>query len=83
MIDHDVLFFFAFVSFLPVRKAKERPKVYIVVSFGLNFSSAEEIDDELMGWIREAGVFSAGKREKSAPKGKKKEDTGEGRGYVL
>lgn len=107
MIDHDVLFFFAFVSFLPVRKAKERPKVYIVVSFGLNYkvespriqvvtepypnrwthhmmiSSAEEIDDELMGWIREAGVFSAGKREKSAPKGKKKEDTGEGRGYVL
>ncbi len=98
---------FAFVSFLPVRKAKERPKVYIVVSFGLNYkvespriqvatepypnrwthhmmiSSAEEIDDELMGWIREAGVFSAGKREKSAPKGKKKEDTGEGRGYVL
>jgi len=25
-------------------------------------SSAEEIDDELMGWIKEAAVFSAGKR---------------------
>ena len=28
---------FAFVSFLPVRKAKERPKVYIVVTFGLGY----------------------------------------------
>ena len=27
---------FAFVSFLPVRRAKERPKVYITVSFGLS-----------------------------------------------
>lgn len=77
---------FAFVSFLPVRKAKERPDTYIVVTFGLGYkkespridaavepypdrwthhvliSSAEEIDDELMGWIREAGDFSAGKR---------------------
>ena len=26
---------FAFVSFLPVRKAKERPKTYIVITFGL------------------------------------------------
>ena len=26
---------FAFVSFLPVRKAKERPQHYIVVTFGL------------------------------------------------
>ena len=26
---------FAFVSFLPVRRAKERPAVYIVVTFGL------------------------------------------------
>ena len=26
---------FAFVSFLPVRKAKERPKDYIVITFGL------------------------------------------------
>lgn len=28
---------FAFVSFLPVRKAKERPAVYIVVTFGLGY----------------------------------------------
>lgn len=77
---------FAFVSFLPVRKAKERPAVYIVVTFGLGYrvespridaavepypgrfthhvliSGAEEIDDELMGWVREAAAFSAGKR---------------------
>lgn len=26
---------FAFVSFLPVRKAKERPQTYIVITFGL------------------------------------------------
>lgn len=77
---------FAFVSFLPVRKAKERPDTYIVVTFGLSYekespridaatepypnrwthhvliSQEEEIDDELMGWIREASIFSAGKR---------------------
>lgn len=77
---------FAFVSFLPVRKVKERPKVYIVVTFGLGYllespridgavepypgrwphhvlvSGTEEIDDELMGWVKEAAVFSAGKR---------------------
>lgn len=28
---------FAFVSFLPVRKAKERPEVYLVVTFGLGY----------------------------------------------
>ncbi len=77
---------FAFVSFLPVRKAKGRPKTYITVTFGLQYrkespridaasepypnrwthhiliSSVEEIDDELMGWIKEAAEFSAGKR---------------------
>lgn len=77
---------FAFVSFLPVRKAKERPEVYIVVTFGLGYraespridaavepypgrfthhvliSGTEEIDDELMGWVKEAAAFSAGKR---------------------
>ncbi len=77
---------FAFVSFLPVRKAKDRPKIYITVTFGLQYkkespridaasepypnrwthhmliSSVEEIDDELMGWIKEAAAFSAGKR---------------------
>lgn len=77
---------FAFVSFLPVRKAKERPEIYIVVTFGLSYkkespridaavepypnrwthhiliSSAEEIDDELIDWLREASDFSASKR---------------------
>ena len=77
---------FAFVSFLPVRKAKERPEVYIVVTFGLGYrleslsvdaavepylgrfihhvlvSGTGEVDDELMGWVKEAAVFSAGKR---------------------
>ena len=77
---------FAFVSFLPVRKAKDRPSEYIVISFGLAYkkespridaatepypnrwthhvliSSQEEIDDELMGWVKEASDFSAAKR---------------------
>lgn len=77
---------FAFVSFLPVRKAGERPDIFIVVTFGLSYrkespridaatepypnrwthhmliSRTEEIDDEMMGWIEEAAVFSAGKR---------------------
>ena len=77
---------FAFVSFLPVRKAKERPEIYIVVTFGLGYrlesprvdaavepypgrfthhvlvSGTGEVDDELMGWVKEAAVFSAGKR---------------------
>ena len=77
---------FAFVSFLPVRKAKERPKVYITVTFGLSYqkespridvatepypnrwthhvlvSSPEEIDDELLGWLKKAAEFSAMKR---------------------
>ncbi|MCI9279108.1 MAG: hypothetical protein HFH90_15740 [Lachnospiraceae bacterium] len=76
---------FAFVSFLPVRRAKERPENYIVVTFGLGhpiespridaatepypnrwthhvlISGEEEIDDELMGWVKEAGRFSAEK----------------------
>lgn len=77
---------FAFVSFMPVRKAEERPEVYIVVTFGLGYrlespridvavepypgrwthhvlvSGTGDIDDELMGWVKEAAVFSAGKR---------------------
>ena len=76
---------FAFVSLLPVRKAKERPETWITVTFGLRYkkespridvasepypnrwthhmliSSVDEIDDELMGWIKEAAAFSAGK----------------------
>ena len=77
---------FAFVSLLPVRRAKERPETYITVTFGLSYkkespridvasepypnrwthhmliSSEEEIDDELMCWIKEAAEFSASKR---------------------
>ncbi len=77
---------FAFVSFLPARKAKERPDIYITVTFGLGYrkespridaatepypnrwthhmliSQVDEVDDELMGWIKEAGAFSAGKQ---------------------
>lgn len=77
---------FAFVSFLPARKAKERPDIYITVTFGLGYrkespridaatepypnrwthhmliSRVDEVDDELIGWIKEAGAFSAGKR---------------------
>ena len=77
---------FAFISLLPVRKAKERPEIYITVSFGLRYkkespridvasepypnrwthhmlvASVEEVDDELMGWIKEAAEFSASKR---------------------
>ena len=77
---------FAFDSFNPVRKAKERPEVWMTVTFGLSYrkespridvatkpypnrwthhvlvGSPEEIDGELMDWIREAAAFSAGKR---------------------
>lgn len=88
MKDLDTALFFnehnfAFVSFLPARKAKERPKVYITITFGLNYkkeslridvatepcpnrwthhvlvSSIDEIDDELLSWIKEASDFSA------------------------
>ncbi|MDO4516521.1 MAG: DUF5655 domain-containing protein [Bacillota bacterium] len=76
---------FAFVSFLPVRKAKDRPETYLTVTFGLGYrkdapridgavesypnrwthhvmvSSLQEIDGELMGWVREAAAFSAAK----------------------
>lgn len=77
---------FAFVSLLPVRRAKDRPAAYITVTFGLDhrvdspridavsepyphrwthhllISAPEEIDDELMCWIKEAAAFSARKR---------------------
>ena len=76
---------FACVSFAKVRKAKERPPVYIVVTFGLTYkkespridiatepypnrwthhvlvSREEEIDGELLGWVKEAAAFSAAK----------------------
>ena len=77
---------FAFVSFLPARRAKDRPEHYITVTLGLNrrldslrvdkvsepypgrwthhllLSSQEEVDGELLGWVREAAAFAAGKR---------------------
>ena len=77
---------FAFVSFNPCRSAKERPDVWMTVTFGLSYrkessridaatepypnrwthhimvGSDEEIDDELMSWLREAAEFSASKR---------------------
>lgn len=77
---------FAAVSFLPARRAKDRPDPYITVTLGLNrrerspridqavepypgrwthhlvIGSAEEIDDELMAWVREAYDFAAAKR---------------------
>ena len=73
---------FAFVSFNPCRRAKERPEVWMTVTFGLGYrkespridvatepypdrwthhvtvGSAEEIDEELLGWIQEAAEFS-------------------------
>ena len=77
---------FAFISFNPCRKAKDRPDVWITVTFGLSYRKdspridaatepypnrwthhvmvgcVEEIDEELMDWIKEAAEFSAGKR---------------------
>lgn len=74
---------FACVSFLKVRRAKDRPPHYIVVTFGLGdrlsspridaavepypnrwthhvlISSPDQIDDELMGWVEQASLFSA------------------------
>jgi len=77
---------FGAVSFLPARKAKDRPDPYLTITVGLNrregsprmdqvsepypgrwthhlvIGSVEEIDDELMDWVREAYDFAAGKR---------------------
>lgn len=77
---------FAFVSFNPCRRAAQRPKVWMTISFGLGYrkespridvatepypgrwthhvmvGSVDEIDEELMNWIKEAAEFSAGKR---------------------
>ncbi len=73
---------FACVSFARVRKKKDCPDNYIVITFGLNHklespridaasepypnrwthhilvSDRNEIDDELMEWIKEAAAFS-------------------------
>jgi predicted transport protein len=72
---------FAFV-WLPIRKMKNRPDIYIIVSFGLSYplespriveatepypnrwthhviiQEQNEIDAELMGWIKEAYDFA-------------------------
>lgn len=77
---------FAFVSFNPCRKAKDRPEIWMTVTFGLGYrkessridvatepypnrwthhvmvGSPDEIDTELMEWIKEAAEFSANKR---------------------
>ena len=77
---------FACVSFARVRKKKDCPPVWLVVTIGLDhklespridvatepypgrwthhivIGSVEEIDGELLGWIREAAEFSARKR---------------------
>ena len=77
---------FAFVSFNPCRRTKERPEVWMTVTFGLSYRKdspridvatepypnrwthhvmvgcVEEIDEELMDWIKEAAEFSATKR---------------------
>ncbi len=77
---------FAFVSFNPCRKAKNRPAGWMTVTFGLDsqkrspridvatepypnrwthhvmVGSLEEIDEELMEWIKEAAAFSVSKR---------------------
>lgn len=73
---------FACVSFARIRKKKDYPASYIVVTFGLDHklesprveiatepypnrwthhllvADTEEIDDELMAWIKEAAMFS-------------------------
>lgn len=77
---------FAFVSFNPCRRAKDRPETWMTVTFGLAFraddpridvatepypnrwthhvtvSRAEDMDGQLLGWIREAAAFSESKR---------------------
>lgn len=74
---------FACVSFARVRKKKDCPENYIVVTFGLKhkvespridivtepypnrwthhllISRLDEIDEELMGWIKKAAAFAA------------------------
>lgn len=76
---------FACVSFARVRKKKNCPKAYIVVTFGLGhkvespridvatepypgrwthhvlIGEPEEVDGELMAWVKEAAEFSAAK----------------------
>ena len=77
---------FAFVSFNPCRRAKDRPETWMTVTFGLAFrvddpridvatepypnrwthhvlvSGEEQIDGELLDWLKEAWAFSENKR---------------------
>ena len=77
---------FAFVSFNPCRRSKDRPAVWMTVTFGLGYRKdspridvatqpypgrwtshvpvweEEQIDSELMDWLREAYIFSESKR---------------------
>ena len=74
---------FACVSFAPVRKQKDCPNPYLVITFGLGrkvespridvatepypnrwthhllISKTEEIDGELIAWVKEAAAFAA------------------------
>ena len=76
---------FGAVSFTPVRRAKDRPKDFITLTFGLNhrldspridaaveaypgrwthhilIGSPEQLDDEVLAWLREAAAFAAAK----------------------
>ncbi len=76
---------FSCVSFARIRRKKDCPPYYIVVTFGLDhqldssrieiatqpyparwthhlmISRLEEIDEELMTWLKQAAVFSAAK----------------------
>lgn len=77
---------FGAVFFLPVRRARERPAVFLAGPFGPNrailspridgtaepypgrwthhvmLTSPEDVDGELMGWMKEVNAFSAGKQ---------------------
>ena len=77
---------FAFVSFNPCRRAKDRPAVWMTVTFGLGYrkespridvatepypgrwthhvmvGTPDEIDEELLDWIKDAAAFSAAKK---------------------
>ena len=74
---------FGCVSFLPVRKAKDRPPHFLTVTFGLPYrkespridaatepyprrwthhvtvAGSDEVDEELLAWLREAAEFVA------------------------
>lgn len=81
-------YLFACVSFARIRKKKDCPDTFIVITLGLDhkiessridvatepypgrwthhilIAVPEEIDDELMRWVKEASVFSASKNRK-------------------